>query len=190
MNFAEAKSLSDRAQSSEALADEGMLYVPGGTFRMGSDRHYPEEAPSPSRHRGWVLDRPDAGHQPPIPRIRQRDRLRHFRRIDARGEGLSERVYRICSRPARWSSRRPRQAVDLRYWGEWWTFKFGANWRRPYGRAQQYPRARRPSGRSRRLPRRRSLCQMGRQGIADRGRMGVRRARRTWTTPNSPGATN
>lgn len=22
-----------------------MLYVPGGTFRMGSDRHYPEEAP-------------------------------------------------------------------------------------------------------------------------------------------------
>jgi formylglycine-generating enzyme required for sulfatase activity len=27
----------------------------------------------------------------------------------------------------------PKQAVDLRYWGEWWTFKFGANWRRPYG---------------------------------------------------------
>jgi formylglycine-generating enzyme required for sulfatase activity len=28
-----------------------MLYVPGGTFRMGSDRHYPEEAPA---HRGTV----------------------------------------------------------------------------------------------------------------------------------------
>ena len=24
----------------------GMAYVPGGTFRMGSDRHYPEEIPS------------------------------------------------------------------------------------------------------------------------------------------------
>ena len=45
MSFAEAKSLSDRAQSSEALAEEGMLHVPGGTYRMGSDRHYPEEAP-------------------------------------------------------------------------------------------------------------------------------------------------
>jgi formylglycine-generating enzyme required for sulfatase activity len=45
MSFAEAKSLSDRARSSEARADEGMLYVPGGTYRMGSDRHYPEEAP-------------------------------------------------------------------------------------------------------------------------------------------------
>ena len=28
----------------------------------------------------------------------------------------------------------PKEAVDLRYWGEWWTFTFGANWRRPYGR--------------------------------------------------------
>ena len=24
----------------------GMTFVPGGTFRMGSDHHYPEEAPS------------------------------------------------------------------------------------------------------------------------------------------------
>src|SRR3569832_2894182 len=24
---------------------DGMIFVPGGTFRMGSDRHYPEEAP-------------------------------------------------------------------------------------------------------------------------------------------------
>ena len=26
------------------ISDE-MLWIPGGTFRMGSDRHYPEEAP-------------------------------------------------------------------------------------------------------------------------------------------------
>src|SRR5688572_24642073 len=25
---------------------EGMVWVPGGTFLMGSDRHYPEEAPA------------------------------------------------------------------------------------------------------------------------------------------------
>ena len=24
----------------------GMVAIPGGTFRMGSDRHYPEEAPA------------------------------------------------------------------------------------------------------------------------------------------------
>ena len=27
----------------------------------------------------------------------------------------------------------PRHPVDLHNWDEWWTFKFGANWRRPYG---------------------------------------------------------
>jgi formylglycine-generating enzyme len=25
---------------------EGMAWIPGGTFLMGSDRHYPEEAPA------------------------------------------------------------------------------------------------------------------------------------------------
>jgi formylglycine-generating enzyme required for sulfatase activity len=27
----------------------------------------------------------------------------------------------------------PEGPVDLRNWSQWWTFKFGANWRRPYG---------------------------------------------------------
>ena len=38
--------------------DQHTVWVPGGTFRMGSDRHYPEEAPS---HRvtldGFWIDR-------------------------------------------------------------------------------------------------------------------------------------
>jgi formylglycine-generating enzyme required for sulfatase activity len=29
----------------EPSTDRGMIFIPGGTFRMGSDRHYPEEAP-------------------------------------------------------------------------------------------------------------------------------------------------
>ena len=28
-----------------ATADDSMVWIPGGTFRMGSDQHYPEEAP-------------------------------------------------------------------------------------------------------------------------------------------------
>ena len=31
---------------SPALATSGMAYLPGGTFRMGSDTHYAEEAPA------------------------------------------------------------------------------------------------------------------------------------------------
>ena len=52
----------------------GMLWIPGGTFAMGSDDHYPEEAPV---HRvtvdGFWIDR-DAGHQPPVQALRRRPR--------------------------------------------------------------------------------------------------------------------
>ena len=32
-------------RSSEDSRSDDMVWIPGGTFRMGSDRHYPEEAP-------------------------------------------------------------------------------------------------------------------------------------------------
>ena len=28
----------------------------------------------------------------------------------------------------------PQDPVDLRNWSQWWDFRFGANWRHPYGR--------------------------------------------------------
>src|SRR5262245_59093876 len=31
--------------ASEHVVPPGMIFIPGGTFRMGSDKHYPEEAP-------------------------------------------------------------------------------------------------------------------------------------------------
>jgi len=45
MNLAASISSSDCGQPQAHLADAGMVYVPGGTFCMGSDKHYPEERP-------------------------------------------------------------------------------------------------------------------------------------------------
>src|SRR5690349_15815685 len=46
------------APSEDVRAHSGMIWVAGGTFRMGSDHHYPEEAPA---HRvcvdGFWIDR-------------------------------------------------------------------------------------------------------------------------------------
>ncbi len=77
--------------SSGYSRDEGMLWIAGGTFRMGSDQHYPEEAPV-SCGGVAVLDRSDAGHKPAVPQIRGIDGLRHNRREGARRKRLSRRV--------------------------------------------------------------------------------------------------
>ncbi|MGY4317598.1 formylglycine-generating enzyme required for sulfatase activity [Bradyrhizobium sp. JR3.5] len=56
MSFTSTKNA--RGQAVERSVDEGMVYIPGGAFRMGSDGHYPEEAPA---HRvvvdGFWIDR-------------------------------------------------------------------------------------------------------------------------------------
>ena len=66
-------------------------------------------------------------------RLRRRDGPRHLRRDRARGGGLSRRAAAHAARPARSSSAARRIPSSLSDWSQWWTFKFGANWRRPYG---------------------------------------------------------
>ena len=154
-----------------------MIWIPGGTFRMGSDQHYPEEAPA---HRvtvnGFWIDRTPVTNRQ-FKQFVEGDRLRHLCRNRARPERLSWRAaaHALC-RLARLHP--PPSQVDLRDWSQWWTFMKGADWRHPYG----------PKSNINGLDdhpvvhvayrRRAGLCQMGRQGSADRGRMGIRRARR------------
>jgi formylglycine-generating enzyme required for sulfatase activity len=132
MNVADTKLPSDRNQSFGHSADVEMLHVPGGTFRMGSDRHYPEEAPA---HRVTVnefwMDRTPVTN-------------RQFRKfVNATGYVTFAEITPDAKnypgalphmlKAGSLVFTPPKQAVDLRHWGEWWTFKFGANWRRPYG---------------------------------------------------------
>ena len=69
-----------------------MVWIPGGTFRMGSDKHYPEEAPV---HRvtvdGFWIDRTPVTNRQ-FTQFVEGDRLRHLRRDPARSEGLSRRA--------------------------------------------------------------------------------------------------
>jgi formylglycine-generating enzyme len=118
--------------ASEGSNYSDMVWIPGGTCRMGSDQHYPEEAPV---HRvsvtGFWIDRTPVTN-------------REFRKfVNATGyvsfaeippdpkdyPGALPNMLKAASLvfdP-------PKHAVDLGDWRQWWTFKFGANWRRPYG---------------------------------------------------------
>jgi formylglycine-generating enzyme len=109
-----------------------MVWVPGGTFRMGSDHHYPEEAPV---HRvtvdGFWIDRAPVTN-------------REFRRfIDAtRYVTVAEKAPDPRDYPGALPHmlkagslvfNPPTYPVSLSDWSQWWTFRFGATWCRPYG---------------------------------------------------------
>jgi formylglycine-generating enzyme len=128
MSIAEvSSSLGDRCQR-----HHDMRFIAGGTFRMGSDRHYPEEAPV---HRvaveGFLIDRT------PVTNRQFKDFVRATGHVtfaeippDANNYpgALLHMLYAgslVFSPPAR--------IVDLGDWSQWWQFMKGADWRHPYG---------------------------------------------------------
>ena len=111
------------AAGSNEIFDPGMVFIPGGTFRMGSDWHYPEEAPV---HRvtvaSFLIDRTPVTN-------------RQFRQFaDATGyvtvaekapdprnyPGALPHMSRLGSLVFTPPPRRP---IDLRDWSQWWRFE-------------------------------------------------------------------
>ena len=119
--------------ASAAAARSGMVWIAGGTFRMGSDSHYPEEAPVHRVHvDGFWIDRTPVTNR----------QFRAF--VEATGHVT---FAEIAPDPKDYPGALPhmlksgslvfapprRRVVDLRDWSQWWTFQFGADWRHPYG---------------------------------------------------------
>ena len=111
----------------------GMVWIPGGTFRMGSDRFYPEERPVREvRVDGFWIDRHPVTNEQFCP-LRRRHR--------ATSPSPSNRpIRRSIPAPRRrtwwpgaWSSpRRPARSISSNY-ANWWAWTPGANWRHPHG---------------------------------------------------------
>lgn len=111
---------------------EEMVWIPGGTFRMGSDHHYPEEAPA---HRvsvdGFWMDTAPVTNR----------RFKEF--VKATGYvTLAERIPDARDYPGALPHMlyagslvfvQPRHVANLQDWSQWWTFLKGANWRHPQG---------------------------------------------------------
>jgi len=109
-----------------------MVWIPGGMFRMGSNRHYPEEAPV---HRVAVdsfwIDRTPVTNRQFKEFVRATDHVTFAElRPDPKNyPGFLPHLMfagSLVFRP-------PKHPVDLHDWSQWWTLLRGANWRRPYG---------------------------------------------------------
>ena len=116
----------------EAVPGVKMAWVPGGTFRMGSDRHYPEEAPVHSvTVDGFWIDRTPVTNAEFMKFVRATGYVT-FAEIKPRAADYPGALPQML-RAGSLVFIPPKHAVDLRHWDQWWQFKFGANWRRPYG---------------------------------------------------------
>lgn len=120
-----------REQTATARLD-GMVWIPGGTFLMGSDRHYPEERPA---HRVSVDGFWMNAHAV------TNDEFARF--VAATGYvTLAERTPDPADYPGAKPEllvpgsavfRKPAHRVDLRDPYQWWAYVPGANWRHPFG---------------------------------------------------------
>jgi formylglycine-generating enzyme len=127
-----ASSEQDAALAANRLR-EGMIRIPGGTFRMGSNSHYPEEAPV---HRvtvdGFLIDRT------PVTNRQFKEFVRATGYITS-AEIPPDPTHYPGALPHMLFARSlvftpPKHAVDLRDWSQWWNFLKDADWRHPYGR--------------------------------------------------------
>lgn len=109
-----------------------MVWIPGGTFRMGSDLHYPEEAPA---HRVtvdgfWIDPTPVTNRQfKEFVRATNYVTFAELPPDPANYPGVLPHMLYAGSLVFAPPARMP----DLSDWSQWWTFLKGADWRHPYG---------------------------------------------------------
>jgi formylglycine-generating enzyme len=111
---------------------DGMILLEGGEFRMGSDRHYPEEAP---QHRvsvnAFLID------PTPVTNRQFADFVAATGYVTVAERPLNPADYRGAAAemlaPGSLVFHPTRGPVDLRDIRNWWTWLPGASWRNPEG---------------------------------------------------------
>lgn len=133
LDFLPMRAATDSALAATLAGHDGMVHIPGGSSRMGSDQHYPEEAPA---HRvsvdGFWMDRAPVTNA----------EFEAF--VAATGYvTLAERPLDAATYPGVPPSMLkagslvfcpPLRAIPLHDWRGWWTLISGACWMHPYGR--------------------------------------------------------
>lgn len=113
-------------------AHRNMTYVEGGTFRMGSDEHYLEEAPA---HRvtvdGFWID------STPVTNRQFEEFVRETGHITFAETKPNPTDYPDALPELLFAGSlvfvQPRYPVSLHDWSQWWSLMKGADWRHPYG---------------------------------------------------------
>jgi formylglycine-generating enzyme len=122
----------DDAAPPEGPPAAGMVWVPGGTFRMGSDDQYPEEAPA---HlvtvRGFWMDRCAVTNDEFALFVRETGHVTLAEQVPEAADYPGARPEMLVAASSVF--RKPGRRVSLDDPYAWWTWVPGADWRHPRG---------------------------------------------------------
>lgn len=114
------------------VSRDDMVTIPGGIFRMGSDHHYPEEAPV---HRvavdGFLMDVHPVTNRQFAEFVAATGHVTHAEK-PPRAEDYPGAPAEML-RPGSLVFFKPAGPVDMDDIRHWWRFVFGADWRHPLG---------------------------------------------------------
>jgi formylglycine-generating enzyme len=120
------------AMSGRTAPRPGMIWLPGGTFRMGSDRFYPQEAPV---HRvavdGFWIDATPVTNRQFKEFVKATDHVTVAETAPDPKDYPGALPHMLLAGSLVFSP--PPHPVDLGDWSQWWLFLKGADWRHPYG---------------------------------------------------------
>lgn len=115
-----------------APPDDGMVWIPGGEFKMGSEDFYPEERPvrSVSVDGYWIDRYPVTNRQ-----FAQFIRESGYTTVAERQPNAEDYPGAIPELlvPGSLVFRRTQQPVDLHDFSQWWEWTPGASWQKPEG---------------------------------------------------------
>jgi formylglycine-generating enzyme len=124
---------SDTIQETKMTApDKDMVWIPGGTFQMGSNHHYPEEAPvHPATVEGFWIDKYEVTNEQFAEFVEATKYVTSAERpprVEDYPGALPEML-----QPASVVFQKPAGRVDLSNLYNWWTYIAGADWQHPEG---------------------------------------------------------
>ena len=123
----------DQANAPNAAArTDDMIWIEGRTFEMGSDRAYPEEAPAhPVAVDGFWIDATPVTNRQFAAFVKATDYVTVAEKAPDPKDypGALPNMLRAGSLVFT-PPKGPLNGNDI---SQWWSFKFGANWRHPYG---------------------------------------------------------
>jgi formylglycine-generating enzyme required for sulfatase activity len=135
VNIAASKKKLERREKSSPPKDapfEDMVWIPGGTFIMGSNKHYPEEAPA---HivtvEGFWMDQFTVTNRQFSRFVEETDYITFCEKPPNPDDYPGAKPEMLV--PASVVFQKPAQRVDLSNPYNWWGYVAGANWRHPRG---------------------------------------------------------